>query len=83
MEHPLNKSAVSSLPYDPTAIRDCAAHFTAASDSIRSVYNPCSDVGVIPTPQTIADRICQVEFYGVPVDVIKALIREHLPEYVL
>ena len=32
---------------------------------------------------TTVDDIIATEFYGVPVDVIKSLIREHLPEYTL
>lgn len=32
---------------------------------------------------TLVNDIIITEFYGVPADVIKSLIREHLPEYVL
>ena len=32
---------------------------------------------------TMVDDIIATEFYGVPADVIRSLIREHLPEYVL
>ena len=32
---------------------------------------------------TMVDDIIAAKFYGVPADVIRALIREHLPEYTL
>ena len=83
MEHPLNKSAVSSLPYDPTAIRKCADHFNTLDGSVHTVFNPCSETTLVDKSYSIVNTVCEIEFYGVPADVIKTLIREHLPEYVL
>ena len=73
MEHHLSKSTTSSLASDQSTI-------TAASIS---TFRPTYESTVESLKDGIINSIVADEFYGVPADVIRSLIREHLPEYIL
>lgn len=77
MEHHLNKLTTSSLVSDYADIQTTAdtAYTLNGKSHLVSSGVTLSD--------TLIDHIMAIDFYGVPADVIKSLIREHLPEYTL
>ena len=91
MEHHLSKLTTSSLVSDYVGTlasagitTDCidAVSYGTLSGQSHSVYSD-RIAGINTFRDTMVDDILATEFYGVPADVIRSLIREHLPEYVL
>lgn len=93
MEHHLSKLTTSSLVSDYVGtltfagIADgCidAASYTALSGQSHPVYTIKDGTrSHVTMAAAYLESICKQEFYGVPADVIRSLIREHLPEYIL
>ena len=78
MEHHLSKLTTSSLVSD-------YADIPTTADTVYSTLNGQSHLvsSGVTFRDTLINDIIITKFYGVPIDVIRSLIREHLPEYVL
>ena len=79
MEHHLSKLTTSSATSNYVG--------TLASEGIATYGTLNGQSHLVSSDVTFRDTlvngIIATEFYGVPIDVIKSLIREHLPEYTL
>ena len=84
MEHHLSKLTTSSPAsnYVGTLASEGIATYGTLNGQSHLVYSDRID-SVSTFRDTMIDDIIATEFYGVPADVIRSLIREHLPEYVL
>lgn len=83
MEHHLSKLTTSSLVSDyadiPTTAGTVHSTLNGQSHLVYSGYI----AGGRTFRDTMIDHMIAAEFYGVPIDDIRSLIRKHLPEYIL
>ena len=83
MEHHLSKLTTSSLVSDYADIPTTAGTVYSTLNGQSHVVYSGQITGGRTFRDTMIDHMIATEFYGVPIDAIKSLIREHLPEYTL